>query len=461
MTMPLKKDGHPAAIPGPSPARRSLPALVCIGAVLLLLAAGAWLPFGFESPTLFYKFGLEKFLLRAGKIIGIFSLLFVFFQVVLISRIRILDRIFGLDRLAGAHRFFGAGLVLLVLAHPIAILGSEGFTLFPLEKRYWPQFLGIGLSLLIAGTAAVSFLRVRLGLPYHIWKSCHRLAAPLIISGAALHVFFVSEPFRSGLPHILLLAWTGACLFLMLMTRFRHRIPGLTPRFMIRSLAKTGKSALVVRLAPEGNRAMPFLPGQFVFLMPLAPGLPKEPHPFTIASSPATPGELEFIINPSGDWTGKLPRLRTGDRVLLDGPFGLFTYCRLPRDTPLLLLAGGIGITPMLSMLRFLADTEDPRPVFLVWSCQTPAHRVEPAVFDNLERQMQHLTVRYHYTREPSGPGRVGRLNRDSLAHMLASVDRACHCFVCGPPSFISGVGRDLRCLGFARRRIHWESFSF
>ena len=79
----------------------------------------------------------------------------------------------------------------------------------------------------------------------------------------------------------------------------------------------------------------------------------SEEHPFTISSAPGDDGCLAFTVKASGDYTRALRQAVQGDRARVDGPYGRFSYVlRTQPGQPLLLIAGGVGITPMLSMLE-------------------------------------------------------------------------------------------------------------
>ncbi len=190
--------------------------------VLLLLAGACTIPFVFESSTMFYKFGLEKTLLCSGKVAGIIAAAIVFFQVVLVSRFKIQDKIFALNRIYSIHRINGIVIAVLALLHPILILAAEGFTLFPLEKRYWPEFLGIGLFIFILGLVITSNWRSVFGLSYKMWLRIHRLAVLGVIIAAGIHILFVSETFESGLPRALVFAAVGLNVALIMRLWYRR-----------------------------------------------------------------------------------------------------------------------------------------------------------------------------------------------------------------------------------------------
>lgn len=443
-----------------SPRKRAILGIGCILLALALLAGAGSIPFAFESSTLFYKFGIEKASLRAGKVLGMAAAVLLFLQVVLVSRFRLLDRIFALDRLYAFHRANGVVIAVLVLMHPVLILASEGFTIFPFEKRYWPEFLGVGLSLAVVATVTVSRLRAKLAVPYHVWLRLHRIATPAVIAAAGVHILYVSETFESGLPRTLVLIAGGLVLVLLLRIHWRRRFPGKR-RFAVAAVGPAGENAHVIDLRPAEGPIFAYLPGQFVFITPLSKHLPPEEHPFTLASSPSRNDAIQLVVRSLGDWTRNIAALRPDEPVHVDGPYGLFSYRAFPGDHPLILIAGGIGITPMLSMLRHMADSRDPRPVLLVWSNSTRASAVLPDAFDDLSKRLRRLTIVHVITRGSAEGGVRGRLDASGLDRLLEGWDRDARVFVCGPPGMMRSVVEALRTSGFRRSRIHTERFGF
>ena len=189
------------------------------GAVLVvaasILGVAAWAPIHFESQSLYYKFGLEKVLLQAGKSVGWLALIFMVGQVVLASRSVFLERRIPLKLLMSLHRGCGTLIGILVLVHPLLILWADGFSLFPLEWRYWPEFLGGFTAFFIVAIVLASMFRTRLKIGYKHWQRIHRICTPVAILLAFVHAYFVSETFYHIVPRtgLFLIAGAGLALF--------------------------------------------------------------------------------------------------------------------------------------------------------------------------------------------------------------------------------------------------------
>ncbi len=124
------------------------------------------------------------------------------------------------------------------------------------------------------------------------------------------------------------------------------------------------------------------------------------------------------------------------------------------------MIAGGIGITPMLSMLRYMADHDDQRKITLIWSNQTPEHIVLPRAFEKLTVRLKGLRIEHVMTRALEYTGQQGRLDRPRLKRLLSDCSRTAAVFVCGPDQMMKAVRHGLVSLGFERRMVFMERFS-
>lgn len=168
---------------------------------MLLLVAGGTIPFQFESSSILYKFGIQKIWLRSGKVVGISLALLVFYQIMLASRLVFMERIVSKKRLLALHRFNGFLITLLVMVHPGLVKASENFTAYVFESKYYPEFVGIGLMLIVLTVSMQAFFRERFSFDYGRWLFLHRFGATMILLILPLHVLWVSETFKGGLPH--------------------------------------------------------------------------------------------------------------------------------------------------------------------------------------------------------------------------------------------------------------------
>lgn len=180
--------------------KKRFPKLMAIFILSALLGAACTIPFYFESPSLYYKTGMDKFMLRTGKIMGIITALLMLLQLIFIGRFSALDKIWGLKNLFHYHRINGLLILTLALIHPVLIFGADHFVFFPFESKYWPEFVGVILLAILALFVGVSHFQKKLGMDYRIFRIMHKLIAPGILFLMFIHVFNVSQTFESGLP---------------------------------------------------------------------------------------------------------------------------------------------------------------------------------------------------------------------------------------------------------------------
>jgi len=185
-----------------SQAQRFLLGLLVVLAALLLLAGGWSIPFYFESFSILYKFGKVKIYLRYGKVIGITVVLLIFYQLMIASHFKILERIFSYKSLFQLHRLNGMIIACLVTAHPVLIKASENFTPYTFEQKYYPEFVGMGLLVVLLSLSALAVFRNFLKIKRTWWLFLHRLGATLITVILPGHILFVSDTFKSGLPRV-------------------------------------------------------------------------------------------------------------------------------------------------------------------------------------------------------------------------------------------------------------------
>ena len=172
------------------------------------------------------------------------------------------------------------------------------------------------------------------------------------------------------------------------------------------------------------------------------PGLedPKGPtRPITISSSPTEGGFLAITtIVRESPFKQRLAAMRPGDEVVLDGPEGDFV---LKPGRPAVFLAGGIGITPFRSMMRFATDSHLDKPLSLIYSARTAADLVFRKELDELQRRNPAIHVLYTVTRhqESDGPwsGRVGHIDATMVRDALRGI-RHPLVYLAGPPGLVA-----------------------
>ena len=382
----------------------------------------------------------------------------------LVGRFRAAAEPFGIDGLMLWHRWMGLAAALFLAAHAgwLALRSpsfASGFN--PFQSSVGPA-AGAGAFWLMVAVVASSLFRRRLPWRYESWQLLHGIGALGIVLGATVHAVAEGSYARSPVVRFLLLGY--ACLFLLLLARYRLWRPLRIWQHPWRVAEKReiGRNTLLLVLKPSKGRTWQgFEPGQFAWLITGRTPFSLEQHPITIASSaePSSDGRAEFAIKNLGDWSGRVvSALLPGDALWVDGPHGAFTLDREPGQG-FVLIAGGIGISPMRSMLLTLRDREDRRPVVLFYA----APDVRGLVFtDELETLAAEMELRVVYVLEEVQPGDVaesGYVTSDLLRRHLPRQYRRFQFYVCGPPSMMDAMERILPELDVPRVSIHTERF--
>jgi NAD(P)H-flavin reductase len=166
---------------------------------------------------------------------------------------------------------------------------------------------------------------------------------------------------------------------------------------------------------------------------------------------------MTCTIKESGDFTGTIGKTRIGDQARIEGPFGRFSLVNYPAQS-LLFIAGGVGITPMISMLRYLRYTGDTRPAVLIYGNK----KEEDILFrDELSGMPEHVSV-VHVLSAPESnwQGPTGYVATDLIRREAGNLLEQADVFLCGPPVMMDKVLESLKELGVAGGRIHYQRFS-
>jgi predicted ferric reductase len=433
------------------PAGRLAEPLLAVVALLLvaLLVCPGWQENGAEAGGAARLGGLVRGLglAAAGLLLA---------QVLLASRLKWLDRILPLDRRLGLHRWLGPIALVLATAHPLVLFSSPGFQLGPLSWRMWPLALGATLLLGLWITVFVAFKRASLRLPYQQWRAMHRLGfVPVLL--IVVHALAVGDSFQDFWAvlygGLLVGGMAAAMIWLRLLKPARLR----SQAWMVKAVEPLNQTTTSLQLAPPNGLDFSYLPGQFAFITPLSGRLPREEHPFTIASSPDRTNALEFCIKDSGDFTARMGQAAAGDRFQVDGPHGGFSHL-LHQGDELVFIAGGIGITPLLGMLRHLAAGYDKRFITLIWSNRGEADLIHRQEMVDFKQRLVNFHLHLVMSRQENWQGPQGRLDEPMLFRLLADHSREAQVFICGPPAMIVSTRKRLDKLGFSR--VHSELFS-
>jgi len=381
-------------------------------------------------------------------------------QFVITGRFRWLEAPFGLDVLLVFHRVMALIATAALLVHPVLIASGEGWPLLTGTRVHWYIWVGRATLALLLVQVLASLSRRVVRLPYERWRRIHNVFAPTILALGFVHGLSAGDDVHGGSVLVLggLAATAFGCWLYALVLR-----PRLLLRRSLQVVAVKSEAPKVwtVTLRANHRRPLQFAPGQFLYLRLLGRQLPAEEHPFSIASSPAQPELISVTIKESGDYTAKISGVRTGDRATVHGPFGRFSHTLHPGEGRLVFVAAGVGITPIMSMLRYMRDRQEWRSVLLVYASRSPADILFGGELSAIQESgFPNVNVIHVLSDAPaSWAGATGRLDAERLARLCGDVDGQAF-YLCCPPAMTASLIRGLRQRGVDPRRIHTDQFS-
>lgn len=382
------------------------------------------------------------------------------FQFILSGRWPILERSFGQDRLLLAHRVTGMSAVLLLLGHGVLVLidsAAAGGIQFQLAYDY-PRLMGIAGLVILLFLGVGSGFRQKLGIPYDSWKNFHRITY-ILYPVLFLHALLLGSVVASSLYVYIQFLLMFALVLVTWVWRLSLVIRARKHPYLLSAVDKLNHS--VHQFSFAGPPLM-HRPGQFAYLTVVHKGKRLPSHPFTISSSPLQK-DIVFSIKASGDFTSELPALPPGSSAFIEGPYGRFSHTNFNGDARLLFIAGGVGITPMLSMLRILRTDDPDRHILLLWGNRTAADVFLLEELKDIQRSMKNFRMVHIFSElqsdvEGLGEHSFGFIDSQVISE-YAGQPGSDEVFLCGPPAMIKLVKPELRTLGYKSRRLHVERF--
>lgn len=416
-----------------------------LAGLCLAVAAASW------ARTLVGGLPWSVYLQEAGGLFALLGFILLFFQYVLISRIKFIERGIGLDRLIGMHMRLGALILLTLTLHPLLIFISERIQGYSTPIGF-VKIVGVIALLTIWVTAGSALIYGRINLRYESWKRIHR-AGYIILPLAFFHSLFLGSTLQPG---FLRGFWVvlGLCYAAVLAARIHKHYAVKRDPLRVSHIKQETHDTWSLDI--EGDHP-DYAPGQFMLLRLNIDGIISAPHPFTIASSPTRKG-LSVSVKSVGDFTSRLSESVRLDQAFVDMPYGVFSFTNHDAKR-YIFIAGGIGITPFLSMLRFMKDTKLNKEVILIWGNKTKKDIAFKAEIESMASQMTSLKVVHVLSREKEWPGETGHIDAEKLKRYVGDFTKG-EFFVCGPPRLMKGLEKALFALGVKKGRIHTERFS-
>ncbi|MEO8105204.1 MAG: FAD-dependent oxidoreductase [Candidatus Saccharibacteria bacterium] len=226
----------------------------------------------------------------------------------------------------------------------------------------------------------------------------------------------------------------------------------------------TATTQLLTLQASQPAEAFDHEPGQYATISFKRKYRPTPARCFSIVTAPEETGKLQFCMRNRGRFTRAVTDLKPGDPVAVRGPFGGFII-EPSHAAKIVLLAGGIGITPFMSMIRHAAFTQSTTDITLIYSCPNQQDMPFFEELIKLERTNPHFSVVFSISAGPIdrlNQERIysGRIGAELLEAVIAGTFNDRTFFICGPPGFMKGLSAMLADKAVDDRQIVTEAFS-
>lgn len=400
--------------------------------------------------------------------LGLLAFAMILSEFVLSGRFRVISSEVGLDITIRFHQLAARIALTFALLHPFIYQWLPGpprpwdptrnLTLTADFSALWS---GIAAFVLLPAFVAVSMKHDDLDYRYEIWRLIHGVGA-LLIAGLLLHHALQAGRY-SAAPQ---LVWMWGVMsviaaFSLAVVYFLKPAYQLAHPWRVETIKRLSPRQWDVTIAPEGHAGLDYKAGQFVWLnighMPFT----LHENPFSISSAPSSGPAVSFVIKELGDFTSHLDQIKAGDKAYIDGPHGTLTVDN--RTEPgIALIAGGVGVAPMLGILREMRMRNDPRQAVLIYGNRTKEQIVFPDELDTLSRTDGLEVV--HVLHEPSKDwtGHRGFIDGALVETVFHKQQFGSWLFVlCGPPAMMATVESTLLQHGVAANRILSEKFQY
>jgi predicted ferric reductase len=399
-----------------------------------------------------------------SKALGFAAISMMGVQFALTARFKRATGPYGIDIVYYVHRYMAMLALLLAFGHFAIIYllyQVEAGPLNPLEAP-WYMTAGRAALTLFAIVVITSEWRRQVKLEYGLWRYLHIALATAGFAAAVAHIAGVGYYTDTPLKRALWLSMTVSWVLIAIWIRIVKPLQQKRRPYRVAEVRDEGCGTWTLALEPDGHAGMKsFKSGQFSWLTLGSSPFAVREHPFSISSAPEQLPRLEMTIKELGDFTGAIGETVPGQVAYLDGPYGIFSHEKLPAAPSFVFIVGGVGITPVISMLRSMRVRAEERPLWLFYANPT----VESAIFlEELEAIAAELdlTIVHIIQDPPEGwDGESGFLTEEMLLRYLPEEGRErAHYFLCGPPPMLEAAEGFLRDMHVPRRQIHVEIFN-
>jgi predicted ferric reductase len=354
------------------------------------------------------------------------------------------------------HKNIGKYILAIIILHPIFItlyyLELKGFNPLILQgPKPFIYFAAIGITAFVIFILVVfTSILARQKFTQKTWFSFHctaYLALPLVF----IHSFPIGMTISQPPARYFWMAMT-----IIVTALFIFRIlcrPGLlSKKYKVTQVEKMAPGVTRIDALPLNKRLSPRL-GQFTYLRK---GFWANIRPFTVSHYNQNTGQLSVTVKALGPTSTSLQSTKPGDRLYLEGPYGIFSHTALKSDKPLVMIAGGIGITPFRRIFEVLSY--EPQTEHHLFYGNKQKHEI---VYKEELENFTSLNLIHVLSDEKNYEGETGYITVPLLKKYLTKPLNSYEFLICGPPVMTLKLEKALTAENVSYTQIHHELFSY
>ncbi|MFA6430369.1 MAG: ferric reductase-like transmembrane domain-containing protein [Candidatus Paceibacterota bacterium] len=391
------------------------------------------------------------FLIALGRLAGLLTELLIITQLFLISRFSFIEKEYGFDKLVGIHKKVGMFIGVFIISHPLLLtIGYAKINNVSFIKQFinfqtnWEEVFSATIAaIIIILIAIISIKKIRNKIPYEVWYLSH-LPIYFAIAIAFEHQIQTGDMSQGGAMFYWYLI---NLLTISILISYRFIKPlylFLNHQFVVEKIIKENHNVYSIYLTGRNMKKYKFQSGQYATLIFMQKNMWFH-HPFSFSDT-KNGRNLRFSIKSSGDFTSKIEKINVGTRVWMDGPLGTFTLDKSVKKK-FLFIAGGIGITPILSILKSIPNNKDS---ILMYSNKTQSDII---FHEEINRNV--LKTYYFNTNETGERINIGKIKEICPDYKDRDI------YICGPVQMKDSIVKELRSNNLTAKQIHFEKFDY
>ncbi len=411
-------------------------------------------------------------LIMMTMMMGALGYTWISLQFVLSARPKFIEIPFGMDKIYRFHGIMAVVAILFAIVHAIVneqVIGESIITTIGTLAL----ILFVLISLLTMLSMTPSFiLKYRpfkwLKKTIESWKKftyeqlrfIHNftIVAFVVLN---IHVLLTPSARNSIFITVLYIVYFVVSISFYLYHKFIKPVHLKNNKYLVTDVIKENDAVWSIKMQSTKKQLKKHIPGQFAFFSFKNEKNKILEHPFSISSSPDD--DLSITVKELGDFTKTIGQIKVNDPVFVEGPFGVFSYIAHPEELETVFIVGGIGITPIMSMLKYMSKHDPNRKVLLIWGMNTMADQVAKEMFKEIAAKMKNLTIIPVISKDNTYDGEKGYINQKMIQKLVDKVQinqSVAGYYICGPSILMNLCIDALSAMGIRKKRVHFEKFA-